>query len=197
MWSGFLAHTSIKQKPVVILWLLGFLGGMHVWLPSCGKVVWWEQQNEKTRFILHKGYNHQDSAGQAESDSLGLINHDLHSFIQHIQAQTHITLPASSADSSFLLLFNMWPYARNLVPPAQVEKNWDGWQHSSLVLRFSLSVYLEKIVTFIYMFKVCIANALLVYIFPFLSGECTALFRFNGIHSGEWQGLNRLEKMGR
>lgn len=115
MWSRLLAHTSIKQKPTVILWLLGYFGECRVWLSSRCKVVQWEQPNEKAGFVLHKGCSHQDSAGQAESGSLGPINHDLHSFIQHIQTQTHISLPASSADSSFLLLFNMWPYAGILV----------------------------------------------------------------------------------
>lgn len=91
----------------------GFLGNAKSGVVSA-KVAC-EQQNEKTRFVLHKGCSHQDSAGQAESGSLGPINHDLHSFIQHIQTQTHITLPACSADSSFLLLFNVWPYAWILV----------------------------------------------------------------------------------
>lgn len=40
---------------------------------------------------------------------------------------------------------------------------------------FSLSLNSETVVTFIYMFKECIANALLVYIFPF--------FQVNARHS--------------
>lgn len=122
MWSRLLAHTSIKQKPMVILWLLGYFGECRVWLSCHCKVVQWEQPNEKAGFVLHKGCSHQDSAGQAESGSLGPINHDLHSFIQHIQTQTHISLQASSADSSFLLLFNMWPYAGILVSPFRGRK---------------------------------------------------------------------------
>lgn len=43
----------------------------------------------------------------AESGSPGLINHDPRSFIQRVRTQTRISLAASFADSSFLLLFNM------------------------------------------------------------------------------------------
>lgn len=132
--ADFYLIPPIKQKPVVILRLLGYFGECGVWLSCCCEVVWWEQQNEKAGFVLHKGCSHQDSAGQAESGSLGPINHDLHSFIQHIQTQTHISLPASSADSSFLPLFNMWPYARIFSFAFQVEKKWDAWQKSSDML---------------------------------------------------------------
>lgn len=118
---------------MVILWLLGYFGECGVWLSIRGKVVRWEQQNEKAGFVLHKGCSHRDSAGQAESGSLGPINHHLHSFIQHIQTQTHISLPAC-ADSSVLLLFNMWPYAGILLSLFRWRKKKLRWltNHSSV-----------------------------------------------------------------
>lgn len=139
------------------------------------------------------------------SGSLGPINHDLHSFIQHIQTQTHISLPASSADSSFLLLFNMWPYARILVSPVQVEKKWDSWQQSSerLVLDLLYSVrenasflnfYLKKTN---YIFKVmCITSAhkVPVYIFPFFQVNARrplGLMEFIVVSDRVWIGLRK------
>lgn len=115
---------------------VGYFGECRVWLSNRCKVVRWEQLNKKAGFVLHKACSHQDSAGQAESGSLGLINHDLHSFIQHIQTQTHISLAASSADSSFLLLFNMWPYDFSFT--VHRVKKWDCWQKSCEVLVLDL-----------------------------------------------------------
>lgn len=158
---------------MVILWLLGCFGECRVWLSSHSKVVRWEQQNEKAGFVLHKGCSHQDSAGQVESGSLGLINHDLHSFIQHIQTQTYISLPASSADSTFLLPFNMWPYTGILVSVFRWRKSEEQWEGT---FRFVWANSPREIFTFIKKkrtncrFKVqCFAkwHKLLVYIFPF------------------------------
>ena len=101
LFSSYLNKTETHGHFVAV----GLLWGMQSL--AFLVVAKWERQNEKAGFVLHKGCSHQDSAGQAESGSLGPINHDLHSFIQHIQTQTRISLPASSADSSFLLLFNM------------------------------------------------------------------------------------------
>lgn len=190
---------------MVILWLLCCFGECRVWLSSCCKVVRREQLNKKAGFVLHKACSHQDSAGQAESGSLGLINHDLHSFIQHIQTQTHISLAASSADSSFLLLFNMWPY--DFTFTVQGKETWDCWQKSCEMLVLDLQglerLNPEKVFTFIFKnkeqtehFKFYKRLSAPGVYFPFLSGEYTAPFRFNGIHNCEWQGLNRLEKMG-
>lgn len=167
---------------MVILWLLGYFGECRVWLSNRCKVVRWEQLNKKAGFVLHKACSHQDSAGQAESGSLGLINHDLHSFIQHIQTQTHISLAASSADSSFLLLFNMWPYDFSFT--VHGEKKWDCWQKSCEVLvldlqylgesklREDLYKYFKK--EQIEHFKLYKCLSTIGVYFSFLSGEFTA-----------------------
>lgn len=67
-----------------------------------------------------------------------------------------------------------------------------------LDLQYLERVNCEKICTFISKrdelnISRCLST-ICVY-FSFFSGECTAPFRFNGIHSSE--GLNRPEKMGR
>lgn len=203
MWSGRLDHTSIKQKPTVILWLLCYFGECRVWLPNCCKVVRWEQLNKKAGFVLHKACSHQDSAGQAESGSLGLINHDLHSFIQHIQTQTHISLAASSADSSFLLLFNMWPY--DFTFTVQGNETWDCWQKSCEMLVLDLqdleSKNPEKIFTFISKTKnkmniLSYTNAcqLLLYIFPFFqvnTQHSLGLMEFTIVSDRVWIGWRK------
>lgn len=89
--DDFLAYTSIKHRPMVISWLRAHFRECNVWLPGYSKVLCWEQTNEKSAFVLHKGCSHHSSAGAVESGSLDLINHDLHSFFQHIQTQTHFS----------------------------------------------------------------------------------------------------------